>query len=195
MLVRMKFRHFILFAYGVMAFALCSCKNEIAEIRALTDTNHLPVQSSYKAEYVLTEHGKIKNKLVAAQLDQYQGEEDFIEATGGFTMIFYDSLEREEARLNAVRGKYDTKAKKLVAWENVELFNVKGDKLQTEELIYVQDSSLIYTHKFVSIMMQDDTLHGMGLQSNDSFTKYKILKPYGKFQLNENTSQNNVSDK
>ncbi|MFM9985278.1 MAG: LPS export ABC transporter periplasmic protein LptC [Flavobacteriales bacterium] len=181
--------------YLVFAITGLSCKNEIAEIRALTDTNRLPVQSSYNAEYILTEKGLVKNKLIATQLDQYQGEEDYIEATGGFTMIFYDSLQQEEARLNAVKGKYDTKQKRLIAWENVELFNVKGDKLETEELIYDQDSSLIYTQKFVSIMMQDDTLHGMGLESNDSFTKYKILKPYGKFQLNENTNQSNVSDK
>lgn len=181
-----------------MALSVClptSCKNEIAEIRALTDANKLPVQSSYNATYVLTEHGKIKNKLIAVQLDQYQGEEDYIEASGGFTMIFFDSLEREEARLTAMRGRYNDKEKKLVAWENVELYNIKGDKLQTEELIYDQDSSLIYTQKFVSIMMQDDTLHGMGLQSNDSFTRYKILKPYGKFQLNENSESDDAPDK
>ncbi len=182
------------FSIGFLLF-FTSCKNEIAEIRALTDTNRLPVQSSYNAEYILTENGFVKNKLIATQLDQYQGEEDYIEASGGFTMIFFDSLQQEEARLTAVRGKYDSKQKRLIAWENVELFNVKGDKLETEELIYVQDSSLIYTQKFVSIMMQDDTLHGMGLESNDSFTRYKILKPYGKFQLNETSNQKNVSDK
>jgi LPS export ABC transporter protein LptC len=178
-----------------ITLSLLSCKNEIAEIRALTDTNNLPIQSSYNAEYILTEKGLVKNKLIATQLDQYQGEVDYIEASGGFTMIFYDSLQQEEARLSAMRGKYDSKLKRLIAWEKVELFNVKGDKLETEELIYVQDSSLIYTQKFVSIMMQDDTLHGMGLESNDSFTRYKILKPYGKFQLEEASKQTNVSDK
>lgn len=178
-----------------ITLSLLSCKNEIAEIRALTDTSNLPIQSSYNAEYILTEKGLVKNKLIATQLDQYQGEVDYIEASGGFTMIFYDSLQQEEARLSAMRGKYDSKLKRLIAWEKVELFNIKGDKLETEELIYVQDSSLIYTQKFVSIMMQDDTLHGMGLESNDSFTRYKILKPYGKFQLEEASNQTNVSDK
>ena len=109
-------KRIIYMAIGLV-ISFTSCKNEIAEIRALTDTNRLPVQSSYNAEYILTEKGLLKNKLVAAQLDQFQGEEDYIEASGGFTMIFYDSLQHEEARLNAVRGRYDSKQKRLIAWK------------------------------------------------------------------------------
>jgi lipopolysaccharide export system protein LptC len=91
---------------------LTSCQNEISEIRAITDVNRQPVQTSYNAEYTFTEKGKASNRLIAAQIDQYQGELDYIEASGGFTMIFFDSLEKEEAKLTARTGRYTESQKK-----------------------------------------------------------------------------------
>lgn len=175
------------------ATALTACRNEISEIRAITDANNLPVQTSYNSEYIFSEKGKMENKLTATQLDQYEGERDYIEASGGFTMIFYDTLEQEEARLTAVHGRFEEKQKRMTVWEKVELLNVKGEKLETEELIFLQDSAKIYTDKYVTITSENGSvLHGQGLQSNDSFTKYKILKPHGDLYVDEKTIQPNV---
>jgi len=175
---------------------LAGCRNDISEIRAITDASNLPIQTSYKSEYVFSEKGKIKNKLIAAQLDQYQGDEGYIEASGGFAMIFFDSLEREEARLTAVHGRFSEKDKKMKAWEKVELINAKGEKLETEELIFVQDSSLIYTDKYVTITSANGSvLHGEGLTSNDSFTRYKIIKPHGDLFIDEKIDSTHVETK
>ncbi len=164
-----------------------SCQNEIAEIRAITDANNLPIQTSIKAEYNFSEKGKLKNKLIANQIDQFQGDENYIEASGGFTMIFFDSLEKEQARLSAQRGKYIEKEKSMKAWDNVVLMNINGEKVETEELIFKQDSNRIYTNKYVTITSKQGILHGNGMESNDSFTKYRIIKPIGDFLLNQKT--------
>ncbi len=171
-----------------------SCKNEISEIRALTDARNLPVQTSYKAEYSFTEKGKLKNKLIAAQIDQYQGDEEYIIASGGFTMIFFDTLQVEQARLNAVNGRYSAKQKKLIAWDNVELFNTKGERLETEELIFLEDSAKIFSDKEVKIQLENGSaLHGYGVESNDSFTKYRIIKPSGDLYLEQKSDTTNAS--
>jgi LPS export ABC transporter protein LptC len=165
---------------------LASCKNEISEIRALTDVTNMPVQTSYNAEYSFTEKGKLKNKLIATQIDQYEGNSDYIEASNGFTMIFFDSLQQEEARLTAMRGIYNSTEKKLIAREKVELYNKKGERLETEELIFLQDSAKIFTDKYLTISLANGSvLHGKGLVSNDSFTKYRILKPSGELYLDD----------
>jgi LPS export ABC transporter protein LptC len=173
--------------------AATSCRNDIAEIRAITDVNSLPVQTSYHSEYVFSEQGRLRNKLVATQLDQYEGDLDYIEASGGFTMIFFDSTQNEEARLSAVHGRFTEKEKKMVAWENVELVNVKGDTLRTQELTFLQDSARIYTDKDVLIISANGSvLRGKGLESNDSFTKYRIIKPIGDFVFEENQDSTHV---
>lgn len=177
----------------LILFSMASCENKISEIRALTDVSQLPIQTSYTAEYIFTERGKLKNKLIAAQIDQYQGLEEYIEASGGFTMIFFDTLQQEEARMNAVHGRYNSKEKKMVAWEKVELFNLKGERLETEELIFVQDSAKIFTDKFVTITLENgSTLRGNGLESNDSFTKYRIINPSGDLFMDEKKDTTNA---
>ena len=191
----MKTNH-ILILFVFIALLLPSCKNDISEIRAITDINNQPVQTGYNVEYSYSEQGKLSNKLIATQIDQFQGEEDYILASGGFTMFFYDSLEKEEARLTAQFGKYIEKEKKLIAWDNVVLLNVKGEKLETSELIFEQDSARIKTDQLVTITTENGSvIHGKGLMSNDSFTKYKITKPTGDLYLDENKGKNNEQSK
>jgi LPS export ABC transporter protein LptC len=183
---------FFLAIFACLLF-LSSCQNEISEIRAITDVNNKPVQTSYQAEYTFTERGKTSNKLIAAQIDQYQGEAEYIEATGGFTMIFYDSLEREEARLSAATGRYIENEKKLVAKDQVVLTNIKGEKLETSELIFLQDSARIFTDKTVVITLSNGSMiRGKGLESNDSFTKYRIIQPTGDLFFDEKTDSTHV---
>jgi LPS export ABC transporter protein LptC len=175
---------------------LSSCQNEISEIRSITDINNKPVQTSYHAEYIFSEKGKMNNKLIATQMDQYQGEQDYIEASGGFAMIFYDSLEQEEARLTAQNGKYIEKEKKLIAWDNVILRNSKGEKLETSELIFEQDSARIFTEKQVIISSANGTvIRGNGMISNDSFTKYKILQPTGDLYVEDKNENSDAKSK
>ncbi|MDZ4822563.1 MAG: LPS export ABC transporter periplasmic protein LptC [Flavobacteriales bacterium] len=179
---------FTSFAFLMLAL-LFACRNDIAEINAFADTASLPVQTSYNAEYLFTDNGKISNRLIAAQLDQYDGKENYFEASGGFNLIFYDSLQKEEARLKAKTGRYYEKEKRLLAQDSVELYNIRGEKLETSKLTFVQDSGKIFTDEYVVITLKNGSmLHGYGLESNDSFTKYKIKKPSGDFIVTEEES-------
>jgi len=170
-----------------ISFFVTSCRNEISDIRALTDTNQEAIQTSYNSQYILSEKGKVTNKLIAAKIEQFQGDEEYVLATGGIQILFYDSLEKEEARLTAKNGAHYTKDKKLIARDSVVLVSKKGERMETEELIFLEDSSKIFTDKFVKIVTANgSTLYGNGLVSNDSFTKWQIKKPHnGQLFINE----------
>ncbi len=170
-----------------LSLLLTACRNEISEIRAITDPQNLPVQTNINARYTLTEKGKKRNILIAKTLHRFAGEENYLEARDGFRVVFYDSLGREEARLEAINGRYDENLSKLVAWDQVVLTNASGEKLETEELIFVQDSARIYSEKFVTITTQSGVINGTGLESNDSFTRYRIIKPSGNLYVSEET--------
>jgi LPS export ABC transporter protein LptC len=179
---------------GLMALALCACRNDIADIRAITDKNTKPVQTSYGASYTFSEKGKKQTRLEAGVLEQYEveGEDDYILAGGGFSMIFFDSLQREEARIKADSGIYLEKKKSLKAWGKVILSNVAGEKLETSELIYDQDSAHLHSDQRVKITLAGgSTLHGLGIESNDNFTRYRIIKPTGDFVVEEKQDTTN----
>lgn len=157
----------------------------MADIKAATDTIIVPLQTNVDAEYRYTEKGKLQNILKAKKIEQYGGEEPYIFASGGFEIAFYDSLEKENAWLTADKGHYYESKNKLIAEGNVVLRNIEGEKLETSELIFEQDSSRIFTDKNVKITSGSGIFYGKGLESNDSFTKYRILKPTGDIFLNE----------
>jgi len=121
-------------------------------------------------------------------LEQFEldGDDDYLLASNGFSMIFFDSLNQEEARITALNGKYQENKKTLTAWSDVVLMNAAGEKLETEELIYLQDSARITSNQAVTITLKGGTiLRGTGLESNDSFTQYRILQPTGDILVEE----------
>ncbi|MFM7234416.1 MAG: LPS export ABC transporter periplasmic protein LptC [Flavobacteriales bacterium] len=175
-----------------------SCKNDIQQVRAITEKNTHAKQVSYNATYTFSEKGKKQTRLEANLLEQFdlEGDEDYLLASNGFSMLFFDSLGREEARITARNGKYEEKKKLLTAWDSVVLSNSIGEKLETEELIYMQDSARIVSDKFVTITLQGGTLlRGRGLESNDSFTSYRIMQPTGDIIVDENTQSSNGENK
>lgn len=173
-----------------VGISLCfGCRNEISEIKALTDPQNLPVQTNLEAEYYYTVHGKLRNKLLAGQLDQYGGEKTYLEASKGIELFIYDTLQKESAHLTATNGKFLESESKLIAWGNVVLVNAQGSKLETEELIFLQDSATIHTDKYVTITTPSGVIHGKGLESNDSFTKYRIVETTGDLYMNNPPDQ------
>lgn len=173
---------------------VASCKNDIQQVRAITEKNTHATQTSYNAVYTFSEKGKKQTRLEANLLEQFdlEGDEDYLLASNGFSMIFFDSIGREEARITARNGKYEEKKKLLTAWDSVVLANSVGEKLETEELVYMQDSARIVSDKFVTITLQGGTLlRGRGLESNDSFTRYRIMQPTGDILVEESTQLSN----
>jgi LPS export ABC transporter protein LptC len=176
-------------AIFLISIVVAGCRNDIEQVRAITDNNTHPVQTSYDAVYSFSEKGKKQTRLEATLLEQFEleGDDDYLLASNGFRMIFFDSSEQEDARIEARNGKYEEKKKLLTAWDSVVLTNKAGEKLETEELIYQQDSARIVTDKQVTITLSGGTvLRGRGLESNDSFTQYRIIQPTGDIMVEEN---------
>jgi hypothetical protein len=63
--------------------------------------------------------------------------------------------------------------------------NNKGEKLNTEHLIWDRRADRISSDRFVKITTADEILMGDGLESNGNFTRYKILKIRGTLRIRE----------
>ncbi|GAB2945338.1 hypothetical protein GCM10027048_07920 [Hymenobacter coalescens] len=104
----------------------------------------------------------------------------------GVDMTFYA---KDGSVVNTLRGNYG----KFVRADN--RYVVRGDVrvrneqkqqgMRTEELYYDRPQARIYTEKFVRVETPTEVLTGEGLQANEDFSRYKILKPQGVFTLDE----------
>lgn len=159
---------------------LFSCKNDIAEIKALTEDRDLAVQMVENGTFYYTSRGNLSNRLEATYLERFELEEDSrIEVSKGFTLTMFDSLENVDATLTADEGTFFNSNNKLIAKGNVELQNRDGEKLNSEELIFAQDSDLIYTDKNVMITTNESVIHSKGLTTDSQFKKREFTQVTG----------------
>ncbi|TAL60902.1 MAG: LPS export ABC transporter periplasmic protein LptC [Bacteroidetes bacterium] len=173
-------------AYCLLSFS--SCENDLQTINLLNTGKGAPSETMKDAEIIYSDSGIVKMKLTGPQLERYSGENPHIIFPRGVHMLFYDDSMKVNSTLKAEYGiRYEAEGG-MEAKRNVEVVNVKGDKLNTEHLIWEEGKDRIYTKEFVKITQGRDVIYGDGLESNQDFTKYKILKPKGVFTLNDQDS-------
>ncbi len=170
---------------------LFSCNsNELKEVLVFNEGEVLPIRSSTNVIYTFTDSGKVKNVLVATNLDQYQeGDSTYSRISNGFSLTFYDESGEFDGVLTAQNGYISNDNSIMLAQDSVVFVNRLEETLNTEELIWHQDSATVSTNKLVIIDRGDLVIYGKGLESNQNFTNYEIIEPSGVININEDDGQ------
>jgi LPS export ABC transporter protein LptC len=172
---------------------LFSCQNDIEQIEALTEDQNFPVQIVRDGTFHYTQQGKLRNTLKATFLEQYEGENPHLKVSEGFTLFMYDSLENIEATLQANEGIFIEQEQRMEARDDVMLWNLEGEILRTEELIWQQDSDKVYTDKFVSISTKDGIIYGKGLVSDSRFKSYSMKNLSGDLYVDDPAKKDSLN--
>ena len=136
-----------------------------------------------------SERGTVQHVLTARHLTRASSSEsatesdDFVTVEGGFTLFLGGDESHHEALLSGARGTLDEAQLRLVAEDDVVLQNKAGDRLETEYLVWNEDSDRVYTNRAVAIYTADGVLYGKGLESDGRFERYQILQPTGELNL------------
>ena len=174
------------FAFWVLlplGLGLPSCHTDIQTIYQVTVDKTLPSETMNEAEIIYSDSGKVKMKLMGQRLDSYTNENPYIEFPKGVNILFYDDSMKVNSRLKADYGIRYEKEGKMEVKRNVEVINIKNEKLNTEDLIWEEAKDKIYTEAFVKITTKDEVMYGDGLESNQDFTKYRIKNIKGTINL------------
>jgi LPS export ABC transporter protein LptC len=130
-----------------------------------------------------TENGKPKAKIITDEITRYISEEGITEFKKGLKIYFFDTEQQIESSMSANYGKAFEKEEELFARDNVVIINVKGEKLNTEELTWKRKEKKIYSTKFVKITTNDEIIFGEGLEANEDFSDYTIKKVKGTIKV------------
>lgn len=171
-------------------FGLVACENDLSEVNSITAATEkqLPVESGKNVEIMYSDSARVRAKLTAPVLDHYSGKKNYMELPKGMQVIFYDANKKEQTKLTANYGiGYDdgTGMNRMEAKQNVVVVNEKGDRLNTEHLIWDAVSKTIYTEDFVKITTAEETIWGDGLTANQDFTVYEITHPKGSIAVGD----------
>ena len=80
-------------------------------------------------------------------------------------------------------------------WElkgDVRMANIQDERFFTEQLFWNQDKQQIYSDSTIHIERGDRIIEGQGFLSNESMTKYKILKTTGIFPVEKRETNDSV---
>jgi len=106
-------------------------------------------------------------------------KEPYIEMPKGIHVEFFTADGKVESYLTAEYAISYTNKKTIVLKRKVEVLNVKGDTLNTEEMTWNQNTGRIVSEKFVVIKTKTQTIWGDGMNSDQSFTDWEILNVRG----------------
>ncbi|MBO6517117.1 MAG: LPS export ABC transporter periplasmic protein LptC [Bacteroidia bacterium] len=169
-------------------FVQCRNTPSSAEMeQLLKEAEDMSVEEAQNVIIRYTDSAVLKAIVKAPLLVRYpKKKEAYTEMPKGLSAVFYDGAGQEDSRLSAAYGiNYETK-KLIKLTDSVRVFNRKGEELRSEELYWDQKEKRIYTNTFVRIIRNGETLRGDGFESNENFTKYRILKPAGPVTVQDN---------
>ena len=138
-----------------------------------------PNSSVKDVEILYSTEGNVSFQLNAPVLDQYGGKEPFDEMPEGVHIQIFDTLLRVTTELTSNYAINLIHEGKMEAKEDVVVVNEKGETLNTEHLFWDKKTKKITSDVFVKITTATQVLMGEGLIANEDFSNYRILKPRG----------------
>lgn len=172
---------FIPTLFGVGMFF--SCKNDLDKVAAVEVAGSSPDRITLNAEYLFTDSGHVRNRLRAGRISEWANDPKRTEMTDGVEIVFFDTLGVQTSVLTAQRGLIQPTEKRMEVSGQVVFINNKGERLETEQLTWVQDSAMVRTDKAVRIQRGSDVIHGMGLDAKEDFSHYVIHRITGQLFL------------
>lgn len=138
----------------------------------------VPILESYHAEFLFSEQGIVKYRLVTEKALHYEGGDRTYPE--GIYIEFYESDQKVSmtGRANCVYFWAEGNVYKLMG--NVELKSLCDKrKLNTEELHWNIETKTLYTDKLIKLEAVDELLTGEGLVARQDLSYYAIGKPQG----------------
>ncbi len=175
----------------LLAVTLFACENNIEEVNAITQKKKFPVETADSIEVIYSDSGKVLMKITAPLMEHYVSDSSYIELSKGVHVIFFNDSLQPQTELTAEYAINKERESIMEAKRNVVVVNEKGDKLNTEHLIWDKNTRMIRTEEFVKITTEDEVIMGNGLEADEHFTKYKIKQIKGIISIKENEDENN----
>jgi len=158
-----------------------SCENDIKQINAITERKVFPTQTAKNLTVLRSDSGMIIARIHADEIKVYSDlKEPYTIFPKGLKVETYDKFPKVESSIFAEYAIYYDKKGLWIARTNVIAQNVKGEKLNTEELFWDEKNKTIYSNKFSKITTEDGVLYGKnGFTADQNFTKWKLINTKG----------------
>lgn len=173
------------FVLALFVITCAGCENDIEKISLVTGKQALPVEMSKGLQILYSDSSRVKVKINAPELNRFDGEKPITELPEGVHVEFYDANMKVTSTLTSKYALRKDLENVMEAKDDVVVVNEKGEKLNTELLIWDEKTAKIYSTEFVKITTPDKIIFGNGFEANQNFTNYKIFQIKGTITINQ----------
>ncbi len=170
---------------------LYGCENDVEKVTLVTGKKIEPVETSEGLTILYSDSARVKVKITAPELVRYDTEKPYTELPKGVHVEFYDNTLRVNSTLDAKYALRRDMEAIMEARDDVVVVNIKGEKLNTEHLLWNEKTAKISSDKFVKITTADKIIYGNGFEANQDFTSYKIFNIKGTITINKDERATN----
>jgi LPS export ABC transporter protein LptC len=182
----MLFRHSFT---ALLATALCAvlagCKNDLDRVAALEVPEDGPDRITKEAEYLWSDSGVVRNRLRAALMEEYLGDAPHTELSGGVEVTFFAPDGSVSGLLTARKGSVQPKEDRMLVEQEVVFRNVRGERLETEQLAWDRASGQVHTDRPVKVTRARDIIYGQGLDASQDMSSYRVHQVTGTVYLGQ----------
>jgi LPS export ABC transporter protein LptC len=166
---------------GIFFLCLASCKNDPKDIDALVNKTAAQEDKAFDVTILYSENGKLKARLFTKEFVRNEvAKPPFVDMKKKLFVEFFDDSTMEvTSTLNAKYARYYEQQENVLIRDSIVVVNKKGERLNTEELVWNQKLRKFYTEKFVRITTPTQVMYGDGLEANEDFSWYQIKNPKG----------------
>lgn len=176
---------------AIVILVLPSCSSSVdnsAKLEAERDSS--AVMKTYKVTTLISDSGITRFRVNTPEWRVYDKKaKPSWEFPQGLHLEQFDEELNVHSEVDAKKAIYYTELEEWILSDSVYAVNVEGEKFESEILYVHQKEDRIYTDKYVTVTQKDKIITGIGMESNQRLTKYKILKPQGVFPLDEEESE------
>ena len=162
-----------------------SCQNNPQKMKALVKDSEEPVVVSQGVEWLYTKQGIATHRLTSPKVLRFEGQKGYIEFPQGLEVFSFNTHGEQEAFMKSDYAIQHLDDKTIEARGGVFLENFKGEKLETEFLVWDEKREQIFTNALVKITKQGQLIIGEGFESNTSFSKYTLKNSRGIINLDQ----------
>lgn len=154
---------------------LASCENDLAEVQNLFNYPDPEIELIIEPVITYSDSGIVKTKIYAPEMHRQaavtNGTDIFPK---GVSAEFFNKGQYVESWLDAEYGENRRSKSEIFLSGNVHLYNLEGDTLKAEDLIWDQKENILMTEKYVRIQTAGKLIYGFGFRSKDDFSEWEI---------------------
>lgn len=169
----------LLFGLITLALILNSCDDKFKPSQTDLDAENAPNQESWNSTVTFSDSGKTRAILTAGHISVYKNKEYTLIDSGAMVDFYKDG--EVVSNLKGMSGKVNDRTKDIEIYDSVVVINKEGSELRTQKLIWNQNTQKVSSDVFVSIKTPNETIEGIGFESDQSLKNYKIYKVSGTF--------------